>query len=67
MQVAFLSSVSFQRGHVSLYSMFVQAPQIIKQRSDNSEDDSDEEGPEDVLQVNFPQQEKLAFCKISLQ
>lgn len=32
--------------------MFVYGPQVIKQRSDNSEDGSDEEGPEDVLQVN---------------
>ncbi|KMQ87596.1 protein sda1-like protein [Lasius niger] len=47
--------VSFQRGSGSLSTypvMFVQGPQIIKQRSGNSEDDSDEEGPEDVLQVN---------------
>jgi len=32
--------------------MFVQGPQIIKQKSGNSEDESDEEGPEDILQVN---------------
>lgn len=48
-------SVSFHRGHVSLSTcslMFVQGPQIHKQKSDNSEDGSDEEGPEDILQVD---------------
>lgn len=39
--------------------MFVQGPQIIKQNSDNSEDGSDDEGPEDILQVNFSQQNEL--------
>lgn len=38
--------------------MFVQGPQIIRQRSD-SEDGSDEEGPEDVLQVNSRQESWL--------
>lgn len=34
--------------------MFVQGPALmIQQRSDNSEEDSDEEGSGDVLQVNF--------------
>ncbi|KAG5322537.1 DYH5 protein, partial [Pseudoatta argentina] len=40
--------------------MFVQAPQIIKQKSDNSEDGSDEEGPEDVLQKRREECERKA-------
>lgn len=58
-------SVSFQRGSGSLstYSaMFVQGPQIIKERSGNSEDDSDEEGPEDILQVH-PSEANLTCCE----
>jgi len=56
MQLTLHCSVSFQPRVIFYFVMFVQAPQIIKQRSDNSEDDSDEEGPEDVLQVNSLQQ-----------
>jgi len=47
--------------------MFVQGPQIIKQKSDNSEDGSDEEGPEDVLQVNFLQQNFFDISKCFIQ
>lgn len=41
--------------------MFVQGPQIIKQNSDNSEDGSDDEGPEDILQVNFSKKRAWYF------
>ncbi|TGZ53817.1 Dynein heavy chain 5, axonemal, partial [Temnothorax longispinosus] len=40
--------------------MFVQGPQIIKDRSNNSEDDSDEEGPEDALQKRREECERKA-------
>lgn len=54
MQFALFCLVSFQRVSKLFFTylvMFVQGPQIIKQGSGNSEDDSVEEGPEDILQV----------------
>ena len=37
--------------------MFVQGPRMVHEKSDNSEDVSDEEGSGDVLQVDI-------FCKL---
>lgn len=70
MQFALFCLVSFQRVSKSFFTylvMFVQGPQIIKQRSGNSEDDSDEEGPEDVLQVNSLQWNWLDFAACFVQ
>lgn len=46
--------------------MFVQGPQIIRQRSDNSDDVSDEEGPEDALQVDPPRRSWLDIFALSM-